>query len=98
MKKLIALLSALTLVIGGVTMKGSSAPIKSEKNNKSKCGVNMTQQVISYLAVRGYSVYCIAQIPGTQNFKAYTRKCRVNYVTKVYVSGSYILGHEDVPI
>jgi len=76
-----------------VTLSTSGVPAISEAN----ATVN-TPQVTSYLTGCGYTVNTAAPITWyrTDDWQATTVKGGVSYITTVHVSGSNIIGHEDV--
>ncbi len=101
MKKFVALLSAILLVLPSIASM-SVSPVNNNGQNTSVSDryVGITyDDVYNYLVSNGYIVMSLRQLPGTLNWQAHTLKGRSgNYMTTVYTNGSYILGHEDFPI
>lgn len=76
-----------------VTLSTSGVPAISEAQAAATAS-----QVHTYLVGCGYTVYSQTAITWykTDDWQASTSKGGVNYVTTVHVSGSNIIGHEDV--
>lgn len=93
-KTLVKVLFVIVLFTG-ITAGLSTSGIKTI--NEANAAVSK-QQVNSYLVNRGYSVYSINAIQGTNNFICQTQLQGVNYWTTVYTDGTNITGINDVPM
>ena len=65
---------------------------KTEVKESKRC-VNIAPQIISYLESLGYTNISLSYIPGSCNMIANTSN---SYDTIIYVSGTAIIGHDDV--
>ena len=93
-KNLVKSLTVITLfTAAAVTLSTSGVPAISEAHATANAS-----QVNSYLTGCGYTVYSETPITWyrTDDWQANTTKNGVNYITTVHVSGSNIIGHEDV--
>lgn len=79
----------------GVTVVLSTSGVKTI--NEAHAAVSK-QQVYAYLVNRGYTVYTITAIQGTNDFICQTQLQGINYWTTVYTDGTSIIGMHDVPM
>lgn len=81
----------------GISMALSTSGFKTI--NEAHAAVNSTQ-VNNYLVGNGYTVISSAPINGsnyrTEDWTAHTVLGELHFTTTIHVSGSNIIGHEDV--
>ena len=65
--------------------------------NEASAAVS-SQQVTQYLVGLGYQVIALAPTKGSLDWDAHTSKGGIEYRTHIYVVGTQIVDHTDVPL
>jgi uroporphyrinogen-III synthase len=86
------LLMATTLSAKNKVTEPSEKEIKTEVKESKRC-VYVGPQIVAYLEELGYTKITLTYIPGSCNMLATTSN---SYSTTIYVSGTAIVGHDDL--